>query len=48
MHEAYTALSYKDFQNVFLKVDFLSIVIPSNKMSSIASTLIEFIFNMCL
>ena len=41
MHEAYTALSDKDFSTCCLKVNFLSIVIPSNKTSSLASTLIE-------
>ena len=44
MHEAYTALSDKDFQ--CLRVNFLSVVIPSIKTSSLASTLNEFIFNM--
>ena len=39
MHEAYTTLFDKDFQYV---------VNPGNNMSSLASTLIEFIFNIYL
>ena len=45
MHEAYTVLFDKDFQHVVLKVNILLIVIPSNKTSSLTSTLIELIFN---
>ena len=43
MHEAYAALSGRDFQYVVWG-KFLSVVISSSKTSSLASTLIEFIF----
>ena len=47
MHEAYTALSNR-FSICCLKIIFLWIVIHISKTSSLASTLIEFSFNMCL
>ena len=49
MHEAYMYCAFgQRFSICCLKVDFFSIVIPSSKTSSLASTLIEFIFNICI
>ena len=47
MHEVYAAFSEKDFSICCLKVNFLSIAIPSSKTSLRASTLIEFLIYDC-
>ena len=49
MQEAYMYCAFGPRFSIYcLKVNFFSVVISSIKTSSLASTLIEFIFNICI